>query len=102
MKIAAARLLAARVPSSEISSSKTPALLGKSLDLNGLEIEAEEDAFTETLEGSVDKKKLLKRYMFAEAKSYQELETLIESLDNLETVNSTFDLMNEYVTVFYF
>ncbi|RDW71956.1 hypothetical protein BP5796_07990 [Coleophoma crateriformis] len=97
MHLPAARVLASRVPSSMIASSKTPAILGTSQDFIALESETEED-LTEVLDGSADQKKLLKKHLLAEARSFRELEALIELLDNMETTSSMAQLINEEVT----
>ena len=96
MHLSAARILASRVPSSEIALSKTRAVLGESLDFIGLEMVDDED-LTEVLDGTADKKRLMRMHLLAEAKSYRELEVFVEHLDNIETVTSMASLMNEYV-----
>ncbi|RFU29997.1 hypothetical protein B7463_g6333, partial [Scytalidium lignicola] len=89
MHLAAARLLASRVPSAEISRMKTPAILGQEVELEDLDTENEDEQdLTEVLDGVADQKRLLKKYLYAEAKSYRELESLIILLDNLESVRS--------------
>ncbi|KAL3420700.1 Nucleoporin NUP84 [Phlyctema vagabunda] len=82
--LAAASFLATKIPSSIIARNKTRAILGATYSFADLEGEEEED-LTEVLDGSAEQKKLLKKYMLAEAKSYRELETLIELLDNIDT-----------------
>ncbi|KAG4427709.1 hypothetical protein IFR05_016806 [Cadophora sp. M221] len=94
MHLSAARELAIKARSSEIAITKTPAILGKSFDFPELINSGEED-LTEVLDGSADQKRLLKKHLLAEAKTYRELETLIECLDNLETVSSMAGLLDE-------
>lgn len=81
-----------------VASNKTRAILGTSQDFIALESDAEED-LTEVLDGSADQKKLLKRHLLAEARSFRELEALIELLDNMETTSSMAQLMDEYVNM---
>jgi nuclear pore complex protein Nup107 len=97
MHLAAARMLASRIPSSSIARIKTKAILGESLDFNNLEQGDDED-LTEVLDGSAEQKRLLRKHLLAEAKSYRELEALIECLDNIETVTSMASLMIEEST----
>jgi len=101
MHLSAARILASRVPSSEIALSKTRAILGESLDFIGLEMVDDED-LTEVLDGTADKKRLMRKHLLAEAKSYRELEVFVEHLDNIETVTSMASLMSEYVKLLSF
>jgi len=88
-------MLASRIPSTTIAQIKTRAFLGESLDFISLEAQGEDGDLTEVLDGSADQKRLLKRHLLAEAKNYRELETLIESLDNMETVTSLGHIMHE-------
>lgn len=76
-----------RVPSATICQFKTRAILGDSYDFETLESGDDED-LTEVLDGSADQKRLLRKHLLDEAKSYRELENLIECLDNIETVAS--------------
>lgn len=94
MHLSAARELAIKARSSEIAMTKTPAILGRSFDFPEL-INGREEDLTEVLDGSADQKRLLKKHLLAEAKTYRELETLIECLDNLETVSSMAGLLDE-------
>ncbi|PVH74721.1 hypothetical protein DL98DRAFT_519060 [Cadophora sp. DSE1049] len=94
MNLSAARELAIKARGSEIAKSKTPALLGKSFDFAELSNDREED-LTEVLDGSADEKRLLKLHLLAEAKTYRELEALIECLDNVETCSSLATLLIE-------
>ena len=55
----------------------------------------DDEDLTEVLDGLAEHKRLLKKHMIAEAKSFRELESLIESLDNIETVTSVGTLMHE-------
>jgi len=50
---------------------------------------------TEVLDGVGEQKRLLRKHLLAEAKSFRELEVLIECLDHLETVSSMAALMEE-------
>lgn len=93
MHLTAARILASRVSSHDISRSKTYAIIGESMDCNALELNGED--LTEVLDGSADDKQFLRKHMLAEAKSFRELEALIESLDNMETVTSMGHLLHE-------
>jgi len=95
MRLNAARMLASRIPSATIAQIKTRAFLGESFDFLSLEAQGEDGDLTEVLDGSADQKRLLKRHLLAEAKNYRELETLIESLDNMETVTSLGHIMHE-------
>jgi nuclear pore complex protein Nup107 len=90
----AARTLASRITSNAIAKCKTRAILGDSVDFFALE-SAEDEDVTEVLDGSGEQKKLLRKHLLAEAKSFRELETLIECLDHLETVSSMAVLMEE-------
>jgi nuclear pore complex protein Nup107 len=90
----AARTLASRITSNAIAKCKTRAILGESLDFFGLESGDDED-LTEVLDGSGEQKRLLRKHLLAEAKSFRELETLIECLDDIETVTSMAALMKE-------
>lgn len=94
LHLSAALTLSQRIPSSEIALSKTRALLGESLDFQGLESEENED-LTEVLDGSADKKRHLKKYMVEQAKSFRELETLALTLDRIESAWGIFFLMQE-------
>lgn len=55
----------------------------------------EDEDLTEVLDGSGERKRLLKKHLLAEARSFRELETLIECLDNIETVTSMAAIMAE-------
>lgn len=94
MHLNAARILASRVSSSVIARSKTQALIGETLDFTALENGDEED-ITEVLDGSAERKKLLRKHLLAEARNFRELEALSESLDYIETVSSLDCLMIE-------
>ena len=94
MHLSAAFTLSQRISSSEIALSKTRALLGESLDFQGLDSEDNED-LTEVLDGSADKKRYLKKYMVEQAKSFRELETLALTLDRIESVWGLYYLMQE-------
>jgi nuclear pore complex protein Nup107 len=87
-------MLASRVSSQDIARSKTYAIIGESMDFVALESN-ENDDLTEVLDGSADDKKFLRKHLLAEAKSFRELEALIESLDNMETVTSMGYLVHE-------
>lgn len=82
------------IRSSDIALRKTPAILGDSVDWDSMESGEDED-LTEVLDGSADKKRLFKKYLLAEAKSFRELETLVEMLDGLETISSLQAFLNE-------
>ncbi len=90
----AARTLASKVTSNVIAKCKTRAILGQSIDYFTLESGEDED-LTEVLDGSGEQRRLLRKHLVAEAKSFRELETLIECLDNIETVTSMAALMKE-------
>ncbi|KAE9376803.1 hypothetical protein N431DRAFT_401256 [Stipitochalara longipes BDJ] len=90
----AARTLASRITSNAIAKCKTRAILGDSIDFFALETGEDEDV-TEVLDGSGERKRLLRKHLLAEAKSFRELETLIECLDNIETISSMAALMKE-------
>jgi nuclear pore complex protein Nup107 len=65
------------------------------MDFATLESDGENEDLTEVLDGSADNKRLLKKYLLSEARSFRELEALIESLDNMETVTSMGYLLQE-------
>ncbi|CZT05067.1 related to Nuclear pore complex protein Nup107 [Rhynchosporium agropyri] len=94
MNLGAARELAIKARSSEIAITKTPAILGKIFDFADLGNTEEED-LTEVLDGSANQKRLLKKHLLAEAKTYRELEALIECLDHVETVASIAVILEE-------
>jgi nuclear pore complex protein Nup107 len=94
MHLTAARSLAGRISSEIIAKTKTPAILGKSYDFHELET-GEDGDLTEVLDGSADRKRQLKQHLIAEAKSFRELENLIECLDYLETASSMAGLQDE-------
>ncbi|KAH8665778.1 107-domain-containing protein [Tricladium varicosporioides] len=94
MHLNAARILASRVSSSVIARSKTQALIGETLDFTALENGDDED-ITEVLDGSAERKKLLRKHLLTEARNFRELEALSESLDYIETVSSLDCLMIE-------
>lgn len=87
-------MLAVRMSSQDIAFNKTRAILGESLDFHGLEAEAEED-LTEVLDGTSAQKTLLKKVMVSQAQNYRELEALVETLDNIETISGVEDIMRE-------
>jgi nuclear pore complex protein Nup107 len=95
MHLAAARELSSRVSSSDIARSKTRAIIGESLDFETLEYGGEDEDLTEVLDGSADEKRLMRKHLIAEAKSFRELETLILSLDSMETIAGMSQLMKE-------
>lgn len=65
------------------------------MDFATLESDGENEDLTEVLDGSADNKRILKKYLLSEARSFRELEALIESLDNMETVTSMGYLLQE-------
>jgi nuclear pore complex protein Nup107 len=93
LRLKAARVLRLQVPSDEIARSKTVDLLGEEYDLAGLEIDVEEEDITERIDGSAEQSRLLKRHMVAEAKSFSELELLIEALDLLEEISGCMEIL---------
>jgi nuclear pore complex protein Nup107 len=89
--------LARSVSSSNISLSKTHSLLGESLDITDLENEGEQEDITEQIEdNSAAQMRLLKRYLAAEAKSFRELELLIEALQYIELASDSIAAMEKY------
>lgn len=94
LHLSAAVNLSQKITSSQIALSKTQALLGESLDFQGLESEDNED-LTEVLDGFADKKRYLKKYMVDQAKSFRELETLSLTLDHMESLWGIHYLMQE-------
>jgi len=66
--------------------TKTRSLLGESLNFAGLE--AGDEDLTERMDGSGEQKRLLKKHLLAEAKSFRELEAFIEALDKVETIST--------------
>jgi nuclear pore complex protein Nup107 len=95
MHLTAARALSSRITSTEIARSKTRAIIGQSVGFEGLDDMGEDEDLTEVLDGSANEKRLLKKYLLAEAKSFRELESLILALDNMETITSLGQLMEE-------
>jgi nuclear pore complex protein Nup107 len=95
MNLTAARMLASRITSSDIARNKTRAILGQSLDFEQLEYAGEDEDLTEVLDGSADEKRLMRKHLVAEAKKFRELETLIQSLDHMDTIASLGHLMKE-------
>lgn len=87
-------MLAMRMSSQDIAFNKTRAILGESLDFHGLEGEVEED-LTEALDGTSTQKSLLKKFLVSEAQNYRELEALVETLDNIETISGVEMIMRE-------
>jgi nuclear pore complex protein Nup107 len=95
MRLTAARSLAGRISSEAIAKAKTQAILGgKSCDFQDLEAEDDSD-LTEVIDGTADRRRHLKQHLIAEAKSFRELENLIECLDYLETAASMAGLQEE-------
>ena len=95
MHLTAARALSSRITSLEIARSKTRAIIGQSVGFDALGDMGEDEDLTEVLDGSANEKRLLKKYLLAEAKSFRELESLILALDNMETITSLGQLMEE-------
>lgn len=95
MSLPAARLLATRVPSSELCLRKTKAILGHSFDFHTLEFGSEDEDLTEVLDWSADENRLLRKHLLSQSRSFRELETLIESLDQMETIASMDGLLQE-------
>ena len=95
MHLTAARMLADRITSAEIAQYKTRAILGQTLDFEQLEYTGEDEDLTEVLDGSADEKRLLKRHLAAEARSFRELETLTQALDNIDTIASLGQILKE-------
>lgn len=94
MHLTAARSLAGRIPSDTIARTKTPAILGDSLDFTALEAADDGDA-TEVMDGTAQRRRQLKEHLRAEAKSFRELERLVETLDYLETAASIAGIQQE-------
>lgn len=67
-----------------IVQAKTRAILGEYYDASSLENEDDED-MTEVLDGSADERRQMRKCMVAQAKSFRELEALIDCLDYVET-----------------
>ena len=95
MRLTAARMLALTIGSSDIANSKTRAILGQAMDFETLDGVREDEDLTEVLDGSAEEKRLMRKHLVAEAKSYRELESLILSLDDMETITSLGQLMDE-------
>lgn len=94
MHLNAARSLAGRISSNQIARTKTHAILGDSLDFKALEMVDDSDA-SEKFDGTAQKRHQLKQHLLAEARSFRELENLIEALDYLETAASIAGIRNE-------
>lgn len=101
-KLAAARELHRAVSADYISLNKTPALLGESLDLAGLETETDDEDITTRDEKSAEQMRLLRHHMFAEARSFRDLECLIEALDYLDICSNSIHAMERFVERFCF
>ena len=95
MRLSAARALASRVTSSDICKMKTFAILKHSCDFQDLEHGSEVEDRTEILDWEPEKTRLLKKHMLTEAKSFRELEALVESLDNMETIAGMGEILQE-------
>lgn len=95
MHLTAARALASKIPSAEIARSKTRAIIGQSVDFDSLEDAGEDEDLTEVLDGSASEKRMLRKLLLSESKSYRELENLICALDSMETIASFGQLMDE-------
>lgn len=85
MNLLAARHLASRVSSEQITRRKTRALLGDSIGVTDLE--ADDEDLTEVLDGSSENKRLLKKYLLDEMKNFRELESLTEHLEYIENIS---------------
>lgn len=94
MHLTAARSLAGRIPADLIARMKTHPIIGDSCDFRTLEL-GEDGDVTEYQDGTAQKRRLLKQHMLAEAKSFRELEALIEALDFLETAASLAGIQHE-------
>lgn len=94
VRLNAARTMGINVEYKRIVKAKTRAILGETYDAAGLENEDEEDV-TEVLDGTADGKRHLKKYMVAQAKSFRELESLVDCLDYLETCASLRVVLSE-------
>lgn len=88
-------MLASKVSSSSICRSKTSAIVGRSLNFDELEYNGEEADLTEVLNWSSERSQLLRKHLLTESKTFRELETLIESLDYMETIASMGELLVE-------
>jgi nuclear pore complex protein Nup107 len=88
--------LSQAISSSEISLSKTRALVGESLDLHSLETEGYEEDITERIEDPAGSMRLLKRHLVAEAKSFRDLEMLVGALDCLEFASDSIHALQRY------
>ena len=95
MNLLAARHLASRVSCDQIVRRKTHALLGESVGI--ADLEADDEDLTEVLDGSVDQKKPLKKYLLDETKSFRELEALIEHLELIVVVTKHTESYEAYV-----
>jgi hypothetical protein len=86
-----------KVHSDDIVIHKTQALLGRRYNkFEDLENQNENDEdLTEILDGSAGQMRELKAYMVREARNYRDFEAFVTSLDNIETANSLYTLMDE-------
>jgi len=85
--------LAQSLPSSEICQSKTGVYLQEDVDWAGLEAEEDfEDVADRNYEEEAHKR-LLKRYMAAEAKSYRELESLMLALQRIQDASNHLEML---------
>jgi nuclear pore complex protein Nup107 len=83
------------MPSSEIALSKTAAILGEDLDWEHLEAEDYEDVSELPDEPQSRRRRLLKKHMAAQAKSYRELERLILALYSIQDANSYLRMLTQ-------
>ncbi|KAG9246312.1 107-domain-containing protein [Calycina marina] len=95
MRLNAARKLRNKVPAVEIALCKTRKILGQELDFHGLEADGEDEDLTQVLDGTADRKRLLRKHLVTEAKTFRELETLITALDRLEDIGGTAQVLAE-------
>lgn len=96
MHLLSARVLASRITADQIAQNKTKALLGESIRYDILASGIE--AMISVSDENVNLKRLLKKHMFEEARSFRELEALAEHLDNVETISSHAFIIEELVT----
>lgn len=84
------------MPSSEIAVSKTAAILGEDLDWEHLEAEEPYGNISASAEETgIRRRKLLKKHMAAQAKSYRELERLTLALYSIQDANNYLRMLTQ-------
>ncbi|KAI9732472.1 MAG: Nucleoporin nup84 [Claussenomyces sp. TS43310] len=93
VKLAAANMLAASLPSFEICQSKSAIYLQEELDWPGMESEDDFEDVTERHDEDEVRRGLLKRHMVAEAQSYREFESLMFALQRIQDAGNHLEML---------